>query len=92
MLEETLTLLAEPRALPIGPEVVSFPGLYLESYKVIPKKELLSGLWVNPKHARNAGRRSATHLQLGGPRGDCFLSRFNTVQILIGINNHQKEK
>ena len=32
--------------LPIGPEVVPFYGLYLESHKVIPKKELLRGLWV----------------------------------------------
>ena len=33
-------------ALPIGPEAVPFYGLYLGSYKVIPKKELLRGLWV----------------------------------------------
>ena len=29
------------RALPIGPEVVPFYGLYLESYKVIPKRNYL---------------------------------------------------
>ena len=29
------------KALPIGPEVVSFYGLYLESYKVIPKRNYL---------------------------------------------------
>ena len=34
------------QGLPIGPYVVPFYGLYLESYKVIPKKELLRGLWV----------------------------------------------
>ena len=33
-------------SLPIGPEVVPFYGLYLESYKVYPNKELLRGLWV----------------------------------------------
>ena len=33
--------------LPISPQVVPyFCGSYLESYKVIPKKELLVGLWV----------------------------------------------
>ena len=36
-------------SLRIGPEVVPFGGLYLESYKVISKKELLRGLWVRPK-------------------------------------------
>ena len=33
------------RPLPIVP----FCGLYLDSYKVLPKKELLRGLWVDPK-------------------------------------------
>ena len=33
-------------SLPIGSKVVPFRGLYLESYKVIPKKELLWSLWV----------------------------------------------
>ena len=42
------------RALPIGPKVVPFWGSYLEfpktlNPKVIPKRELLWGLWVNPK-------------------------------------------
>ena len=32
--------------LPIGSKVVPFCGLYLESYKVTPKKELLRSLWV----------------------------------------------
>ena len=35
--------------LPIGPKVVPFWGSYLESYKVIPKKELLWGLWVGTR-------------------------------------------
>ena len=30
--------LSKPYTLPIGPEVVPFCGLYLESYKVIPHK------------------------------------------------------
>ena len=34
------------RALPIGPIVVPFWSSYVESYKVVPKKELLWGLWV----------------------------------------------
>ena len=34
------------RRIPIGSTVVPFYGLYLESYKVIPKKELLRGPWV----------------------------------------------
>ena len=34
-------------ALPIGPIVVPFGGSYLKAYKVIPKKELLWGLWVD---------------------------------------------
>ena len=34
---------------PIDPQVVPFRGLYLESYKVIPKKELLRGLWEDPR-------------------------------------------
>ena len=33
--------------VPIVPIVVPFGGSYLESYKVIPKKELLWGLWVS---------------------------------------------
>ena len=37
-----------PKLLPIGPKVVPFWGSYLEFYKVIPKKELLWGLWVEP--------------------------------------------
>ena len=34
------------QGLLIGPYVVPFYGLYLESCKVTPKKELLRGLWV----------------------------------------------
>ena len=33
------------RAVPIGPDVVPFCGLYLESYKVIPKRNI----WVISK-------------------------------------------
>ena len=35
---------SELRALPIGPIVVPFWSSYVESYKVVPKKELLWGL------------------------------------------------
>ena len=35
--------------LPLGPKVAPFGGSYLESYKGIPKKELLWGLWVGSK-------------------------------------------
>ena len=35
--------------LPRDPKVVPFWGSYIESYKVTPKKELLWGLWVNPR-------------------------------------------
>ena len=35
------------RKLPIGPQVVPFCGLYLESYKVFPNRNYLyRGLWV----------------------------------------------
>ena len=33
-------------ALPVGPQVVPFYGLYFETCKVVPKKELLRGLRV----------------------------------------------
>ena len=41
--------------LPIGPIVVPFRGSYLESYKVIPKKELLWSLWVIAAFDRQRG-------------------------------------
>ena len=34
-------------SIPRGRKVVPFWGLYIESYKVTPKKELLWGLWVS---------------------------------------------
>ena len=33
----------------VGSKAGPFCGSYLESHKVIPKKELLRGLWVDPK-------------------------------------------
>ena len=61
--------------IPIGPQVVPFYGLYLESDKVIPKKELLRGLWVaislsfrilTPWHDLKLGAR--VRLVPGSPR------------------------
>ena len=43
-------MIGKPNYLPLGPKVVPFWGSYVEFYKVIPKKELLWGLWVGTCH------------------------------------------
>ena len=63
IIDNPMTLLA-----PIGSKVVPFCGSYLESYKVIPKKELLWSL-----RATTASKQQGTHETLPKKAIDGYL-------------------
>ena len=53
-----------PVSLAIGSIIVPFGGLYLESYKVIRKKDLLRSLWVAAGIEHNAMEKPHAQLSL----------------------------